>query len=837
MVDIAPHSRESMRTDDPRIVLRGVTKRYGGVHALADASLEVAAGEVHALLGENGAGKSTLMNIASGSTAADEGTIEIDGNLIEGLSPARAAELGIAIVHQHPALLPDMTVAENLSVAVPESVLAEHGDVRSAMRDMLDDVGFTSHLEDRVEGLSIVERHLLELSKALVVKPSILILDEPTAPLDQESVDMLFDRIRRVAASGSSVIYITHRLAEVRVIADRVTILRDGRVRGVSDVDQISDDDLLNLIVGRKLESTFPAKLDRSDLGDVWLKFENVSGADFSDISLSAHRGEIVGIAGVVGNGQSQLLRALAGLTNFSGSVEIGDSVLSAKDLRAKSAYMPPDRHSEGLMMSLSVRENAGVSALERFTRGIFLSRKTENKIVGEELASLNTKSAGLEAPVTSLSGGNQQKVLMARALLSEPAFVVADEPTQGVDVGARSEIYGILRSVSAGGVPVVVASSDALELEGLCDRVIVMSRGESVAELVGDGVSEEAIIHAAMRADGHKRAAAAASSRQPSTAMSRFIRGDYAPVAVLALLMIGLGSYIYTQNDRYISAFNTSSVMLLCAALGFISIGQTISLLLGGIDLSVGPLSGFLVVVGSFFIVDDKSAWVWIVGFVLMALTAVAIGLTNGALIRFLRFTPVAATLAMFIALQGLAFVLRDSPGGIISRSVTDAITTKIERVPVVFILFVLAAAGMEYGLRRTTWGLRLRAVGSNEESARKIGVNVTMTVLAGYMAVSFFVFLGAIILLAQLGIGDPAQGEGFTLDSITAVVLGGTTLLGGRGTFIGTLFGAGLIVQVINGATFLGFSQARELLFQGLLIVAAATMYSQIRRRRVAT
>ncbi len=834
MVDTAPQEHESIRTDALRIVLRDVTKRYGGVHALADASLEVAAGEVHALLGENGAGKSTLMNIASGSTEADEGTIEIDGNLIEGLNPSHATELGIAIVHQHPALLPDMTVAENISVAVPGSVLAERGDVRSTMREMLDDVGFTPHLEDRVEDLSIVERHLLELAKALVVKPAILILDEPTAPLDQESVDMLFDRIRRVAASGSSVIYITHRLAEVRVIADRVTVLRDGRVRGVSDVDQISDDDLLSLIVGRKLESTFPAKLDRTDLGEVLLAFDNVSGSGFSEISLSAHRGEIVGIAGIVGNGQSHLLRALAGLEDFSGVVQIGDSVLSARDLRAQSAYMPPDRHTEGLMMSLSVRENAAVSALERFSRGIFVSRKTENEIVSGELASLNTKSAGLEAPVTSLSGGNQQKVVMARALLSEPAIVVADEPTQGVDVGARSEIYGILRSVSAGGVPVVVASSDTLELEGLCDRVIVMSRGENVAELVGDDVTEEAIIHAAMRADGHKRTAAGASSRQPSTAMSRFIRGDYAPVAVLALLMIGLGTYIYTENDRYLSAFNTSSVMLLCAALGFISLGQTIALLLGGIDLSVGPLSGFLVVVGSFFITDEKSAFVWIVGFVLMGLCALAIGLTNGALIRFLKFTPVAATLAMFIALQGLSFVLRDSPGGIISRSVTDAITTKIERVPVVFVLFILAAVGMEYGLRRTAWGLRLRAVGSDEESARKIGVGVTSTLLAGYMAVSFFVFLGAIILLAQLGIGDPAQGEGFTLDTITAVVLGGTLLVGGRGTFIGTIFGAGLIVQVINGATFLGFSQARELLFQGILIVAAALVYSQIRGRR---
>jgi ribose/xylose/arabinose/galactoside ABC-type transport system permease subunit len=297
---------------------------------------------------------------------------------------------------------------------------------------------------------------------------------------------------------------------------------------------------------------------------------------------------------------------------------------------------------------------------------------------------------------------------------------------------------------------------------------------------------------------------------------------------------MIALGAYIYVRNDRYLSAFNTTSVMLLCTALGFIAIGQTIAMLLGGIDLSVGPLSGLLVVVGSFFINDGRAGPTMVVGVALMALVAAAVGLLNGSLVQFLRFTPVAATLATFIALQGFAFVLRDVPGGLINRDVTDIINTTIGRVPVAFIVFVVATIAMEAALRYRRWGLALRATGSDEESARKIGVGVTRTVVLGYIAVSLFVFAGAIILLAQLGIGDPAQGEGFTLNSITAVVLGGTMLAGGRGTFIGTLLGTGLIVQIINGATFLRLTQASELLYQGLLIVAAAVIYSQIRRRR---
>ena len=241
------------------MVLARISKNYDGVAALTDVSLDVRPGEVHALLGETGAGKSTLMGVASGTVIPDAGTITGRGETIEHLTPALATALGIAIVHQHPAVLPDMTVAENIRVAVPASALGPRSQQVAAMRRMLDDVGSTAHLEDRVSGLSVAQRHLLELAKALVVQPSLLILDEPTAPLGPDSVDMLFERVRRVASSGTAVVYITHRLAEVRELADRVTVLRDGRVRGSAEVRDITDDELLSMIVGRRLDSTFPA--------------------------------------------------------------------------------------------------------------------------------------------------------------------------------------------------------------------------------------------------------------------------------------------------------------------------------------------------------------------------------------------------------------------------------------------------------------------------------------------------------------------------------------------------------------------------------------------------
>lgn len=815
----------------PTMVLNGISKSYGPVAALSDVSLEVLPGEVHALLGENGAGKSTLMGVASGTTKPDTGTITVGGGTVDDLNPGHATDLGIAIVHQHPAVLPDMTVSENIAVAVPEKHLDDDPDRRKAMRAMLDRVGCTAHLEDRVGGLSIAQKHLLELAKALAMKPRLLILDEPTAPLGQESVGLLFDLVRSATHDGTAVVYITHRLAEVRELADRVTVLRDGHHTGTATVTDVTDDQLLAMIVGRQLEYTFPEKQLASDDDTPVLEVAGLTGERFSDVSFAARRGEIIGVAGVVGNGQSELLRALAGLDGHSGTIRIDGNELTSRQLHHASAYMPADRHHEGLMMSMSVRENAALTALDRLGAGRFVSRRKEVEVVGAELAGLNVKTATLESPVTSLSGGNQQKIVMARSLLAQPKILLADEPTQGVDVGARAEIYRILREVSNNGVPVIVSSSDAKELEGLCDRVIVLSRGHVVASLVGDEVNEERMIRAAVESTTHTRAEGVRAKRRIGPAWRRRLEGDYAPVLILASVMLALGAYIYSQNDRYLLPFNVTSVMLLVSALGFIALGQTVALMTGGIDLSVGPLAGFLVVVGSFFLTDEDSGTSFVVGLLLMAGLAALAGLVNGSLIRFGKFTAVAATLAMYIALQGFSYLLRARPGGLINRDVTDAITTKVGQIPVAFIVLVVVTLAMEYVLRFRPWGLRIRAVGSDEESARRLGVRPARTVITGYVIVSLFTFLGALLLLAQLGIGDPAQGAGYTLTSITAVVLGGTSLLGGRGTFVGTLLGAGLIVQLLNATTFLSLTQTWQYIFQGALIVIAAIVYSQVR------
>ena len=812
------------------IRLAGISKYFSVVPALTDVNVEFYAGEVHAILGENGAGKSTLMNIISGTLRPTDGEISFQGEPISQMTPDMAKARGIGICFQHPAILEDLSILENLRVALPSSLFSGR-DAHAVGSDILATMGLKVPLRMRADGLTVAQKHLFEIAKALALKPKVLILDEPTASLDQESTDMLFQRIREIAAAGTAVIYITHRLAELRQIAQRVTVLRDGRVRGGAMVRDVGDTELVNLIVGRTLKAAFPPKAQGA-AQETGLSVAGITTGDLKNISFDVRRGEIVGIAGVAGNGQPELMRVLAGLVPAEGTVMLRGRSLDQRELLRAAAFMPSDRHIEGVASGLTVRENATYSALEKFAVGGIMSRTRERDQVKSIFAELAVKTPGLEAPILALSGGNQQKVVMSRALLSDPGLIVADEPTQGVDVGARFEIYRILREVSDAGTPVVVNSSDAVELEGLCDKVIVLSRGHIVETLVGSEVTEGRIVAAAVNATTH---VGEAPKTEASTTggLRHLLQSDNAPAIPLAIVTILLGLYVYGQNENFFSVYNIYNILLLATALGFIAMGQTVALLMGGIDLSVGPLAGFLVVVASFFINDDQSTGVMLAGFLLMFAGAFITGTINGLLIRFANFTPIAATLAMYIAIQGFSFLLRDNPDGYINTTVTDWINWQWGPFPVAFLVLVAFTLGGESLLRRSRIGWRLRAVGSDEHSSRRAGIRVNRTYVAGYILCSLLTGLGAIMLMTQIGVGDPRQGVNYTLASITAVVLGGTSLSGGRGTFIGTLLGAILLTEVLNAVTFLGLTQTYQYFFQGILVVVAALVYSGIRRR----
>ncbi|HEY7919504.1 MAG TPA: ATP-binding cassette domain-containing protein [Streptosporangiaceae bacterium] len=832
--------------------LADVWKSFDGVDAVKGVTFEAQAGEIHALLGENGAGKSTLMAIAAGSLAPDRGHLELKGEPVGAASPVAIHQRGLSIAYQHPALVPDLTVYENVAMWLPGQVRTAGKDATSWARSQLARVGCRAGLGQRVGNLTVAQRHLLEVAKALASDPAVLILDEPTAALGADDSATLFAELRRMAASGVAVVYITHRLAEVRELCQRVTVLRDGSVRGTFAVQDVSDAQLLELIVGRAVRAEFPAKAAARAAEAPVLAVQNFSARAFHDVTLTASAGEIVGLAGIVGNGQSEFLRALAGLGRATGRTDLRGVPLKPgrpdAALHAGVVYLSADRLSEGLFGTLSVRENALVSALGQFSRWGVTNQRAEARAVETQRDNLSIRASSIDANVLSLSGGNQQKVLLARALLNQQVtLLLAEEPTQGVDVGARAEIYRILRQVADAGASVVIVSSDIRELEGLCDRVLVFSSGQIVAELRGDQVREDAIAHAMLtstrRRNEAARAAAASAGAGTSARMVALGRAgswlreagrsDYAASGVLAIAIVVLALYTQGHNSRFLSTFNLTSLTVLIAATAFISFGQECVILTGGIDLSVGPLAGLVVVIGSFFENSGRSAVIIVAGFVVMIAAAAAVGLLNGSMVRFARFTPIVATLVTYIALQGISLVLRPFQAGYISFSILNAINHSVGPVAIAFLAAVVVAIAMEWALHRARWGRSLRAIGSDPAAAFRLGVRPGITVIGAYVASALFACVGGVLLMAQVGVGDPTQGVNYTLASVTAVVLGGTSIFGGRGSFIGALFGAVLVEELLNVTTFLQLSQAWQYWFQGVLVMVAVGIYTQARAR----
>jgi ribose transport system ATP-binding protein len=825
-----------------RTVLRltDVSKAFGGVLALKGVSLEVRAGEVHALLGENGAGKSTLMAIAAGSLAPDAGVVEIGGEELTTSSPSAARALGVGVVYQRPAIAQDLTVLENLVLATPADRRRSVSRARAWAVEQLTRIGARIDPQRRATELTSAEQQLVEIAKALSLDPRVLILDEPTAALSAAEVRHLFDQVRRIREAGTAVVYISHRIPEITEIADRLTVLRDGENRGTFPVAEVSEDDILGLIVGRELSTMFPDKPGGAPGAPV-LELRGISGENFDDISVTVHAGEIVGLAGVAGNGQRELLRAAAGLESHDGEVRLNGEALKLTSAAAAHAagirYVPADRHREGLFESLTVRENVVASALGDHSRYGFVRRADEQRAAVAELERLAVKAASPEAGVTTLSGGNQQKVVFGRVLMGEPTVVLCDEPTQGVDVGARAEIYGLLREQAAAGKGIVVCSSDALELEGLCDRVVIMSRGQAVQTLAGDEVTEERITGAAVTATQARRELAAQVPAASRGALARFLRGDNVAVPVLAAIIVLLGLYTFARNGDFLGSFNLSNLLLLSTALVLVSIGQLIVLVTGGVDLSVGPMMGLGIVILTAFATDEKGTGGVFVGVLLLVAAGLAVGLLNGSLVRFARIPPLIATLATFSAVQGVALLINPVPSGLLSASATDSLSKTIGGlVPVAFVVVVLVALGAELLLRRSRFGLALRAVGSDQASAHRIGVRVGRTQLAAYALCGVFAALASIMLAVQIGTGDAQAGQNYTLQSIAAVVLGGASIYGGRGSMVGSLLGALLLTELIGALPFLQLGDAWQFWLPGATVLVAAGIYARASGTRLA-
>jgi len=499
--------------EPPLVELLHISKSFRGTHALRDVSFEVRRGGVHALVGENGAGKSTLVKILSGVHHLDEGAIRMEGRAVEIPDPHAGKRLGIGVIYQELALIPDLSVAENIFIGDLSrgfGLIDWSGLIRKA-GEVLAEMGF-GQIDPRakVEQLGVAQRQIVEIAKGVSENVKVMVLDEPTAVLAPQDVERLFVVLRKLRDRGVGLVYISHRLDEIFRIADRITVLKDGAVVRTAGAAEVNEEQLIGWMIGRTLEALFPEK--GRGAGEEVLRVEGVRAGKVHDVSFSVRAGEVFGIAGLVGSGRTELLRALFGADPMAGgTVTLHGRALKIRNprdaVRAGIALVPEDRKQHGLVLSMPTRHNLTLPAMGRVANAFGVIRQRAEKDRAESLISrLRIRAASIEVEAADLSGGNQQKIVLAKWLGTNAKVLLLDEPTRGVDVGARAEIYRLIRELAEAGMALVVASSDTMEVIGLCDRVAVMSQGTLTGVVEGDEITEERIMRLAVQRPAEAR-------------------------------------------------------------------------------------------------------------------------------------------------------------------------------------------------------------------------------------------------------------------------------------------------------------------------------------------
>jgi len=486
---------------------KSIRKAFAGVEALRGVSFELRPGEVHALLGENGAGKSTLIKIITGAVELDQGTLTVLGRSVARSSPAIGRSLGIAAIYQQPSLFPDLSVTENIALALETGgpwKRVRWKALRGRAEELLERAGASINPDRIVNTLSMPEQQMVEIAKAIGSEAKILIMDEPTASLTEREVERLFQVIRTLRTQGVGIIYISHRLEEISAIADRVTVLRDGEVIGTFGIHEIDRASLIEMMVGRPIASIFPKRTVA--IGETALELRNVSckAAGVRDVSISVRRGEIVGLAGLVGSGRTQLAETIFGLTPAeSGEIRLSDVPVRIASPRIAIGrgigYVPEDRRRHGVVLDLPIFANASLASLDRVSRFGWIRHRQEREVAERYIGQLRIKTPSPYVNAGALSGGNQQKVALARWLATGPKILILDEPTQGVDVGSKSEIHSLMMDLAEQGVAILMISSELPEILGMSDRIAVMRAGTIAGILSREEATQQKILSLAL--------------------------------------------------------------------------------------------------------------------------------------------------------------------------------------------------------------------------------------------------------------------------------------------------------------------------------------------------
>ncbi len=726
---------------EPILELRNITKRFAGVEVLHSVSFGLMPGEVHALLGENGAGKSTLVKVMTGVHQPDAGEIILDGQPVHFASPRASRQAGIAAIYQELSLFPNLNVAENIFAGRQPTLSGGRIDWRGLYNEadrLLSSLGVRLDLKKKAGDLSIGQQQMVEIARAISVKARILIMDEPTSSLTLSEVADLFRLVRRLQADGTTIVFISHRLEEIYEIANRVTVLRDGSYVDTRLLSDVSHDDLIRMMVGRRISNLFPKQ--EVQPGDVILRVEHLARAGvFEDVNFELRRGEILGFAGLVGAGRTEVARAIFGIEPAtSGTIRIQEKPVSidtpGQAIRLGLAYVPEDRQIHGLIPAMDLVENISLPRIEEFSTGGWLNTLLERTTALASARQMEVRASHIFQKARELSGGNQQKVVLAKWLATQPRILILDEPTRGIDVGTKTAVHALMSKLAAEGMAILMISSELPEVLGMSDRVVVMREGHVTAQFTRAEATQEKILYFATRpvVKGRRQLTVRPQSRPYVSFIVFVARFREVGLSIFILLLIAMVSL---RSPVFLSLNNFQEILINISILVIVALAQSMVIITHGIDLSVSSIIGLVAMMVAFFVKLNPEMPMALAVLLGMGLGGI-LGLINGIIITFGKVPPIIATLGTLSIYRGLIFYY-SSGTWVNSFELPDSFKLIAKGTPLGLPNIILYAIGIAiivaYFLNSTRTGRDIYAVGGNPDAAQVAGIRNSTDCHAG--------------------------------------------------------------------------------------------------------
>ncbi len=824
--------------------LRHVKKHFHKIKAVDDVSFIIKKGEVHALLGENGAGKSTLMNLIAGVYRMDDGEMWLDGEPYAPRNTREARHAGVSIVFQELSLFSQQNVTRNIFAGkeLKKKTGIDHESMNGRAKQILKEMCLDVDLSLPVSELSIGQQQWVEIARALADDAKILILDEPNSALNSQETAVLFEIITQLKAQGITIIFISHRLDEVFEIADRVTIMRDGHYITTLEAAETSADAVIPILLGQESHTLFERGTTATD--EVVLEVKNLSvTGEAEDVSFTVHAGEVVGMAGLAGCGISGVIQALFGIrTPSSGEIFIQGRQIrpnSPEDaMREHIAFVPNDRRDAGLMLDWSIEKNIAM-AVSKFTSHLGILDHKKNRSLADSFSrELNVITESIRTRVIQLSGGNQQKVLLAKWLATEPRLLILDDPTRGIDVGAKKEIYQLIDEIAKQGFAIIMTSSEIDETVALSDKILLFRDG-ALIRTEPRGTNKETVLRYVAGDAGRtcKNTSAKENATEETDTQKkrrslgpRISRTREAGVFIALIAVIALFSLV----PGFMTTYNISIILKQMSVFGVIAIGMTYVFSAGEVDISVGWILNAAMAVAGRLIQDlGFNPWFAAIGAILFA---GLLGAVNGFLGARLKLPTIVITLGTMTIYRGLSLAINGGRtiGGLGPSSFFNMGRASIAGISVLSIVMLALFVVFAWHFRNSRFARHALLKGDNAQAAERCGITVDRMRFLVMMFSGVMCGVAAMLSLSNLTAADTTTGGGYELSVIGAVIVGGTKMGGGSGTIWGSLIGIALITTIENGLVFLGLSVGWRSFFIGLIIIVAIGIDQLVQKRR---